>query len=174
MTEFYEMERRLVARSVGCIRTRLPPGIERQDLYQAGMLALLEAEPRYDESVGASLETFLWNRVYGAMLDEIRHARPGTRYSTRPVMLGIDSVTEMESREKPLYEQAMDSKMVESLREAVRTLSPRLRAAIDMHYQDGFLLRDVGEALGVSESRACNIMKEALDVLRIAMARWVN
>ncbi len=51
---------------------RLPASVLVEDLIQAGMLGLLDAATHYDESQGASFETYATIRVRGAMLDELR------------------------------------------------------------------------------------------------------
>ena len=42
------------------------------DLWSAGALGLLDAAKLFDESLGASFETFAQHRIRGAMLDELR------------------------------------------------------------------------------------------------------
>ena len=42
------------------------------DLIQSGMIGLLEAAGKYDESYGASFDTYAGIRIRGSMLDEIR------------------------------------------------------------------------------------------------------
>ena len=54
------------------LRTRLPGGIELDDLIQVGLIALLEAARNYSPSKGASFETYARIRLRGAMLDEVR------------------------------------------------------------------------------------------------------
>ena len=51
---------------------RLPRSIQLDDLMQAGMVGLLEAAAHYDESKGASFETYASIRIRGYMLDEVR------------------------------------------------------------------------------------------------------
>ncbi len=58
-----------IARRI-CARTGLPDAYD--DLWSAGALGLIEAEPRFDASKGASFETFAGHRIRGAMLDELR------------------------------------------------------------------------------------------------------
>lgn len=53
---------------------RLPPNVDVDDLIQAGMIGLLDAQSRYDAAGGAQFETFAMQRVRGAMLDELRGA----------------------------------------------------------------------------------------------------
>jgi RNA polymerase sigma factor for flagellar operon FliA len=42
------------------------------DLIQAGMMGLLDAVNRYEETHGAQFETYAVQRIRGAMLDELR------------------------------------------------------------------------------------------------------
>ena len=51
---------------------RLPSSVMVDDLIQAGMIGLLDAAGQYDQSQGASFETYASIRIRGAMLDELR------------------------------------------------------------------------------------------------------
>lgn len=62
----------LVKRIAHHLIARLPASVLVEDLIQAGMIGLLEASRNFDESKGASFETFAGIRIRGAMLDEIR------------------------------------------------------------------------------------------------------
>jgi RNA polymerase sigma factor for flagellar operon FliA len=61
-----------VTRMAHRLASRLPSCVQVDDLVQAGMIGLMDAMTRYDESQGATLETFAASRVQGAMLDELR------------------------------------------------------------------------------------------------------
>ena len=50
----------------------LPPSCEVDDLISCGIETLIGAIDRYDPSKGASLEPYLWTRIHGAVLDELR------------------------------------------------------------------------------------------------------
>lgn len=56
------------------LAAKLPGGacVDAQDLYQEGVVGLLEACDRYDPGQGASLETYAFARVRGAMIDLLR------------------------------------------------------------------------------------------------------
>ncbi|MGF1726796.1 RNA polymerase sigma factor FliA [Photobacterium nomapromontoriensis] len=62
----------LVKRIAHHLMARLPPNVLLEDLIQAGMIGLLEAQQNYDPNKGASFETFAGIRIRGAMLDDIR------------------------------------------------------------------------------------------------------
>ena len=62
----------LVKRIAYHLLARLPASVLVDDLIQSGMIGLLEAANNFDNTKGASFETFAGIRVRGAMLDEIR------------------------------------------------------------------------------------------------------
>jgi RNA polymerase sigma factor FliA len=62
----------LVRRIAGHLIGKLPSTVQMDDLVQAGAMGLLEASRHFDESRGASFETFAGIRIRGAMLDEVR------------------------------------------------------------------------------------------------------
>ncbi|MET1254773.1 RNA polymerase sigma factor FliA [Aliikangiella maris] len=62
----------LVKRIAHHLLARLPASVQLEDMLQAGMLGLLEAQSNFDETKGASFETFAGIRIRGAMIDEIR------------------------------------------------------------------------------------------------------
>ncbi|MBV7298564.1 RNA polymerase sigma factor FliA [Enterovibrio paralichthyis] len=68
----FEQYSTLVKRIAHHMISRLPPNVQVEDLIQAGMVGLLEAQQNYDPSKGASFETYAGIRIRGAMLDDIR------------------------------------------------------------------------------------------------------
>jgi RNA polymerase sigma factor FliA len=50
----------------------LPPSCEVDDLISCGIETLIGAVDRWDPEKGAGLEPFLWTRIHGAVLDELR------------------------------------------------------------------------------------------------------
>ncbi|WP_434356287.1 RNA polymerase sigma factor FliA [Parasalinivibrio latis] len=69
---FLERFSPLVKRIAHHLIGRLPASVQVEDLIQAGMVGLLEAQQNYDPSKGASFETYAGIRIRGAMLDDIR------------------------------------------------------------------------------------------------------
>lgn len=64
----------LVKRLAHQMRAKLPPSVEVDDLIQAGMMGLLDAVNRYEDTHGAQFETYAVQRIRGAMLDELRNS----------------------------------------------------------------------------------------------------
>ena len=54
------------------LAVRLPSHVNVNDLIGAGMIGLLEAVDRFDHSRGVKIQTFVYIRIKGAMLDELR------------------------------------------------------------------------------------------------------
>ena len=50
----------------------LPASCEVDDLVSAGLEALIKSLDRYDPEKGATLEQFVWTRIHGAVIDELR------------------------------------------------------------------------------------------------------
>jgi len=62
----------LVRRLAHQLRARLPANIELDDLIQAGLMGLLDALRRYQQTPDARFESYATTRIRGAMLDELR------------------------------------------------------------------------------------------------------
>lgn len=54
------------------LKAKLPASVEVDDLIQVGMMGLLDAVNRYEDSHGAQFVTYASQRIRGAMLDELR------------------------------------------------------------------------------------------------------
>src|ERR1700761_9699963 len=61
------------------IRERLPQHVELEDLVNAGVIGLLEANRTFDSSKNAQFKTFAKFRIRGAILDSLREADWGSR-----------------------------------------------------------------------------------------------
>ena len=197
----------------------LPATCEVEDLVSSGIEALIGALDRFDPDKGASLEPYLWTRIHGAILDElrrrdwaprslrrlereIRKARDGFTgtHGRAPTsdeladMMGMDT-SELHDREREIENSEVTSlsslvitpgeteiDATENLRSDDRETDPervvawseakeRFRAAFDrlpdrqrevavLLYVKDLTLREIGEVLGVSESRVCQIHGE--------------
>ena len=71
-TALLEQHTVLVKRIAYHLLARLPASVIVDDLIQSGMIGLLEAANNFDNTKGASFETFAGIRIRGSMLDEIR------------------------------------------------------------------------------------------------------
>ncbi len=62
----------LVRRLAHQLISKLPANVELDDMIQAGMMGLMDAVGRYEESQGVAFEAYAASRIRGAMLDELR------------------------------------------------------------------------------------------------------
>ncbi len=108
------------------LAAKLPPPIEREDLYGAGVIGLIDAVERFDESRGIAFTTFAEMRVRGAILDNLRSLDWASR-STRKRGREIQAVyAEIEQQTgAPGSEEAVAERMkisVADLRETLQDL----------------------------------------------------
>lgn len=102
----------LVKRIAYHLMSRLPASVQVDDLIQAGMIGLLEAGKNYDETQGASFETYAGIRIRGAMLDEIRKGDWAPRSLHRKVREITKAVQEIEAK---MGRDARDAEVAEHL-----------------------------------------------------------
>jgi len=62
----------LVRTVVGRLAMTLPPHVDSEDLYSAGLGGLLNAVRQYDPTAGTAFETYARLRIRGSILDELR------------------------------------------------------------------------------------------------------
>jgi RNA polymerase sigma factor for flagellar operon FliA len=202
----------------------MPHSIDLGDLVQDGVIGLIDAAHRFDDSRGIKFETFAERRIRGAMIDALRKdAWPrGVRRVRREleaareklrVSLGhepslADLAAAIGSDEKRLgktivrihtiestspfssagdvadaqlpavlvpaeperpdaaYEQ---SEVKERIRSAIGTLPPREQRVIALYYYGEVTMKEIGQELGVNESRVSQLHARALGRLREAL-----
>lgn len=62
----------------------------------------------------------------------------------------------------------------EALADAIASLPERERMVVSLYYEEELNLKEIGEVLGVSESRVCQIQSQAMLRLRARMHGWVD
>ena len=211
----------LVKRIAHHMMAKLPASVQVDDLVQAGMIGLLDAISRYEDSLGARFETYAAQRIRGAMLDELRRADwlpRSLRKKMRRIEAAVNALeqrlgcapTEHELAEElnvslaeyqeilqdarggqliyyedlrqdddghfldrrcadpdhnPL-EEMLDADLRATLIKAIDELPPREKLVMGMHYEQEMNLREIGEVLGVSESRVCQLHTQAIARVR--------
>ena len=84
-----------------------------------------------------------------------------------------DEFTGIEAPNQPL-ENLQTEDFQHSLSEAIAGLPERERLVMALYYDEELNLREIGEVLGVSESRVCQIHGQALIRLRARMGEWIG
>ena len=194
----------------------LPARCEVEDFISCGLEALITSLDRYDPEKGATIEQFVWTRIHGAVLDELRrqdwaprsvrrwerdisraresfvsvHGRQPDRTEladalavseqelrTREHEVTASEITSlntmvMSDEESPV--ERVDTVMDDDrradpehaaatleakgkFRRAFEQLPRREREVAVLLYVKNLTLREIGDVLGVSESRVCQI-----------------
>ncbi len=215
----------LVNRIARHLLARMPANVQIDDLVQSGMLGLLDAAGKYDQTKGASFETYAGIRIQGAMLDEVRkgdwtprsvhrksrdvakaiqkvesrtgrHATDqeiagelntdlasyfhilqdaaGTRlFSFNEVGEGGESMLEAVRGDLPdPFDSLQKGRFWQDLAKAIDTLPEREKLVLSLYYDEELNLKEIGEIIGVSESRVSQIHSLAALRLRSRMSDW--
>ena len=79
----------------------------------------------------------------------------------------------IEDRDAPDPEQSLNAGDVrDQISAAIADLPEREKVVIALYYYEGLTLREIGEVLGVTESRICQIHSQAISRLRSKLRDW--
>jgi RNA polymerase sigma factor for flagellar operon FliA len=202
------------------IAARLPSFVERDDLYGAGVVGLIDAVERFDASRGVAFTTFAEQRVRGAILDNLRSfdwASRTVRRRAREIQAAFSELEQKsggtvseedvaahmnipiaELREtlqeiRGLKITNLDERDAETgfsvgdlitdnsispldevgnaeyrlhLARAIDKLPERERQVIALYYAEELTMKEIGEVLGVTESRVSQLRSQAMVRLR--------
>lgn len=194
---------------------KLPATIYIEDLIQSGMIGLIEAYKKFDESKGASFETYAGIRIRGAMLDEVRKGDwvpRSVHKNSRNISAAIQKVENSTGRDAKPHEIAKElnvdldeyynmlknsqgakicgfddvgllddtisegisnsiptpsdkvygDKIKKDLAKEIHRLPQREKLVLTLYYEEELNLREIGEVIGVSESRVSQIHSQAM------------
>lgn len=132
---------------------KLPPRFEWRELAQIGVVAMIEASPRWREEKG-SFWSFVYLRVRGAMLDFLNGPREAQSFET----------SEAISRLVPAWSAGTEpdggvTRRID-LERAMLKLTVRERQVV-RRVNDGQTGRQVASDLGISEARVSQLRKAA-------------
>jgi len=163
-------------------RRRLPPCVTFDDLANAGMIGLIQAVDRFDQTRGLKFKTYAQHRIWGAMQDFLRDEDPLSRTERRrirasapaisatgcgipPATVSLDQIPVRRLASPAQPEFTLRSEV----REARRCLSPRENRVIELLYDSGWQSREVAVELHVNESRVSQIKQRAISKLRLQL-----
>jgi RNA polymerase sigma factor for flagellar operon FliA len=124
----------------------------------SGLVARLGRTPEQDE-VAAELGMGL--EEYQELLGEISEAGLAR--------LELSEVTEPGSNEASPEAQAARREIVDAVAGAIDELPERLKLVVGLYYQEDCSFREIGEVLGVTESRVCQLHSEAMHLIRATL-----
>ena len=217
----------LVKRIAHHMMMRMPACVQVEDLIQAGMIGLLEAAAKYDDSKGASFETYAGIRIRGAIIDEMRRGDWAPRSVHRNARRVSDAIATVEARHgrdasdqevadeleidiNDYHSMVKDSassrlfsfedstgddggqsapqassiafatpqdrfqkdSLKQSLAQAITQLSEREQLVLSLYYDEELNLKEIGEVIGVSESRVSQIHSQVALKLRSRLSDW--
>lgn len=142
-------------------------GFTVEELEAQGLFGLLLAIRAFNPERGAELGAYARSRITGEILDFVREETPGPR--GRPVRVqsledlrpDMDDADGFDPVAPPVD---LDQRLAWD--ELTAWLPWRERCVLDLRFHQGLYLREVGAALGISESRACQLQARALWRLR--------
>ncbi|HZL57375.1 MAG TPA: sigma-70 family RNA polymerase sigma factor [Bryobacteraceae bacterium] len=166
---------RVVRILAGRLHARLPHdcGIDMADLIQAGNVGLLQAARSFEPERGAPLAGYAKFRIRGEMLDVVRRSAASARVIGHGKGANEDG-SDLDNRNPASPECSPQNSFfkrqrAEIIGEEVKRLPPRYRTVVRLRYSREMTLREIGAALSVNESRACQIHQNALSRLRRAL-----
>ncbi|MEZ9202524.1 RNA polymerase sigma factor FliA [Vibrio splendidus] len=224
---FFEKYSVLVKRIAHHLLGRLPPNVLVDDLIQAGMIGLIEAQQNYDGTKGASFETYAGIRIRGAMLDDIRRGDwvprsvhknnreissaiaelegalnrdPSDAEVAKHMGLSLDqyhnALTDIncsrlvgiedlgvsddvispneDSQDNTPFQGVADESFRQALIDSIKQLPEREGLVLSLYYDEELNLKEIGEVLGVSESRVSQILSQSMQRLRTKLSAWTQ
>lgn len=94
----------LVKKMVGVFLKKKPPGLDYDDLFQAGRMGLMDAITKFNPNSGASFKTYASIRVRGSILDEINSMDWTPRSVRQNIRSVIKSIEKFNGQTKTNHE----------------------------------------------------------------------
>lgn len=206
----------LVKRIASKFNFNLPSDTDYEDLVSVGMIGLMEAMNRYDETKGASFETYARYRIRGSILNYLdsiswvpRSVREKNKEFEKASQILSEKLGRLPDEGELMEELNMDwqeyeenlksmakisvipiEELNEELRfagnlcefspeesfeknlkikivsEAVESLKEKEKIVVSLYFYEDLTLKEIGEVLGVSESRVSQILSSAITRIR--------
>lgn len=198
--------------------------MRREDIYQYGIVGLLESLERYQPEIGVSFKSFAYKRIHGEIIDAIRKEGILNRDQMKSVIqlasaedklraslgreptqfeicdeIGISedryfkiqklsALSSSVSLDENIYlgenHSVLRNEMItdvaqeppdlilekeslkEELKRIIQELPERQRLILALYFYEDLILFDIGQVLGISESRVSQILKKTLSEIK--------
>jgi RNA polymerase sigma factor for flagellar operon FliA len=163
----------LVRNVVGRLAMTLPPHVDGEDLYSAGLTGLLSAVRQYNPNAGTSFETYARLRVRGAVFDELRRmdwVPRSVHTKARKVQGVMHEIEQKKGRMATEQEMAAALKLsVPEYRQWLEEIRPATFVCLDAAFNNDF-----DDSVSQYESLADQRQEDPLDgTFRREMARVI-
>jgi len=169
----------------GRVSVGLPRHVDEADLASYGIIGLIDAIERFEPARNIKFETYAVPRIKGAIIDELRSIDwvPRSVRAKARAVVALDEVFRGgdHSDRSTLGETLPDAtsgpldtfevkETKEALIKAVSEMADREKTVLTLYYYEGLTLAEIGDILGVTESRVCQIHTKAVLQLRAKLA----
>jgi RNA polymerase sigma factor for flagellar operon FliA len=175
----------LVKAICGQIHRKLPRSVDYDDLYQNGVIGLMDAVKKYDHSKGVPFTPYARFRIRGAILDGFRKTDSVSRRDRRKVKQGDGTMvpifvstsepgvaggsvelriedTLAASPDHSPYQRFQSGEAARLLQSAMSNVPDRHRKILYMLFHDDIRASEVAKHFHVNESRVSQIRAAAL------------
>jgi RNA polymerase sigma factor for flagellar operon FliA len=161
------------------------PGITIDDVSGEVLKELLRLAKRYDPAQDIQFKTYAGGRIKGAVMDWVRqwdwvprlertNGFDGAGMYSNALFQGEDdhggvSVTaaQMEREDPSALDPHKFASNADLIAYLIRGLSTEEKELIELYYLGSRTMKEIAEIQGLSESRICQIHKQALDFMRL-------
>lgn len=149
--------------------------VDQDDMSQAAALALMRSREIFDPKRGLKWSTYALNRARGAMLDALRdidHIPRLQRHRLKVAGLEGEKILSIDRQAMDVSREGMRG-IFETTAECSdfwhrirQRLGERLGGILEKYFREDRTLKAIGQSIGLSESRCCQLLERGLRALR--------
>jgi RNA polymerase sigma factor for flagellar operon FliA len=151
----------------------VPRSVHKHNREVSQVIAILEGELNRDptdaevaQRMGISLEQ------YHVILTDINCSR---LVGIEDLGISEDSISPEDSEDDNLpFKGVADEYFRKALVDSIKSLPEREALVLSLYYDEELNLKEIGEVIGVSESRVSQILSQSMQRLRTKLSAWTN